>query len=594
MAFQLGRQTLKLPEKQVDKTPNGFQETFKFMTTIHDMGDNISTWSGYDTIDSLYFIYLLKKYKVFCFTRTAPPKFKSYKTLSYIHNSTLVVPATKLTKEDSSILREYFLRYCQKLIPCFRKDSNSPRKDVDIIPIRITLIVKPKTSGGHANIAFIRLRENIVEFVEPHGKYMGSTKYDNITIAKHFKLFVECLNQVVASKKVEHNFSTVLPNEVCPEPHGFQTLESWSKLKKERKESGGYCVLWSLLITELSLLNPTITAREIIRRILSSTKTQQSMNDYMRYVARGYSNYIDSKITKYFSIVFDVKLTLKDLLAIIKRHKKAKISSSHFYVMWNAYIDLESYIITNPHKSMQQVRQDVYNNESEICKNSSYKIQMRMILDKIMNHKQFDALSPVLVDHRKMRQQLMDSLSAGKDKQTTKKVKNPLPSKTKKSVMLDKVKTILKQKKVCPPGKVLNEKTNRCNKVKPSKTVKRQMLVRKECPPGSIRNPKTGRCNKVKPSKTMKRQMLVRKECPPGSIRNPKTGRCNKVKPSKTVKRQMLVRKECPPGSIRNPKTGRCNKVKPSKTVKRQMLVRKECPPGKARNPNTGRCKIIK
>ena len=182
------------------------------MTTVHDMGDTISTWSGYDIIDSLYFIYLLKKYKVFCFTRIAPPKFKNYKTLSYVHNSALIVPATKISTEDSHILRNYYIQYCNKLLPCFKKDSNSPRKDVDIIPLRITLIVKPKTSGGHANMAFIRLSENIVEFVEPHGKYMGSKKYDNPTIAKHFKLFVECLNQVVASKNIQHHFSTVLPN----------------------------------------------------------------------------------------------------------------------------------------------------------------------------------------------------------------------------------------------------------------------------------------------------------------------------------------------------------------------------------------------
>ena len=591
MAFQLGKQTLKLPDKQVDKTPNGFQETLKFMTTVHDMGDTIITWAGYDLIDSLFFIYLLKKYKVFCFTRTAPPKFRNYKSLSYIHNSALVVPATKLSTEDSHILRNYYMQYCNKLLPCFKSDHNSPRKDVDIIPIRITLIIDPKSNGGHANIAFIRLRENIVEFVEPHGKYMGSKKYDNATIASHFMLFVECLNQVVASKNIEHNFSTVLPNEVCPEPYGFQSLESWSKIKKEKKEGGGYCVLWSLLITELSLLNPGITTREIIRRILLNARTQQSMNDYMRYVARGYSNYIDSKITKYFSTVFDVKLSLKDLLSIIKGHKGAKINNKQFYAMWNAYIDIESYIITNPHKSMQQIRKDVYDNNSEICKNSLYKHHMRTIIDKMMNKNHFDAISPVLVDHRKMRQQLVDSLSASKDKQTVKKLKNPIPSRTKKSHVNGHDK---RPTKICPPGKVLNLKTNRCNKIKPSKTAKRQMLVRKECPPGSVRNPQTGRCNKLKPSKTVKRQMLVRKECPPGSVRNPQTGRCNKIKPSKTAKRQMLVRKECPPGSVRNPRTGRCNKLKPSKTAKRQMLVSKECPPGKARNPITGRCKIIK
>jgi serine/threonine protein kinase len=96
--------------------------------------------------------------------------------------------------------------------------------------------------------------------------------------------------------------------------------------------------------------------------------------------------------------------------------------------------------------------------------------------------------------------------------------------------------------KSCPEGKILNPKTNRCNKVKTQK-------VSKKCPPGKILNPKTNRCNKTK-SRTMKK-------CPPGKILNPKTNRCNKTK-SRTMKK-------CPPGKILNPKTNRCNKTKQNK-----------------------------
>lgn len=45
--------------------------------------------------------------------------------------------------------------------------------------------------------------------------------------------------------------------------------------------------------------------------------------------------------------------------------------------------------------------------------------------------------------------------------------------------------------KECPPGTILNEKTKRCNKIKPPK----------ECPPGTILNEKTRRCNKIKENK---------------------------------------------------------------------------------------------
>ena len=49
-------------------------------------------------------------------------------------------------------------------------------------------------------------------------------------------------------------------------------------------------------------------------------------------------------------------------------------------------------------------------------------------------------------------------------------------------------------KKECPPGKVLNPKTNRCNKIK----------TLKPCPPGKERNPKTNRCRNLIPPKPTK------------------------------------------------------------------------------------------
>jgi hypothetical protein len=98
----------------------------------------------------------------------------------------------------------------------------------------------------------------------------------------------------------------------------------------------------------------------------------------------------------------------------------------------------------------------------------------------------------------------------------------------------------IKKTKICPPGKELNIKTNRCVKIKPVSIIK---IIRdkkkkleeelskktKECPPGKVLNQITGRCNKIK-SKTIKI-----KECPPGKMLNPKTNRCVKIK-NKTIK----------------------------------------------------------
>ena len=77
--------------------------------------------------------------------------------------------------------------------------------------------------------------------------------------------------------------------------------------------------------------------------------------------------------------------------------------------------------------------------------------------------------------------------------------------------------------KVCPEGKVLNPRTNRCillkNVNKPYKPPKSPKQP-KVCPEGKVLNPRTNRCIMIKHPKP------AIKVCPEGKILNPKTGRC--------------------------------------------------------------------
>jgi len=59
-------------------------------------------------------------------------------------------------------------------------------------------------------------------------------------------------------------------------------------------------------------------------------------------------------------------------------------------------------------------------------------------------------------------------------------------------------KTKSKSPKKCPPGNVLNPKTNRCNKIKIPKD-----KTLKICPAGKVLNPKTNRCNKISEKKSV-------------------------------------------------------------------------------------------
>ena len=102
-----------------------------------------------------------------------------------------------------------------------------------------------------------------------------------------------------------------------------------------------------------------------------------------------------------------------------------------------------------------------------------------------------------------------------------------------------KRKTIKKNpkisKKVCPKGKILNPKTNRCI-IDRKKNIKSK---KKKCPPGKILNPKTNRCI-IDRSIPEDKVIDFKYRCKPGYIYNHKSDRCVK-KDGPTGKKIMIT-----------------------------------------------------
>jgi len=113
--------------------------------------------------------------------------------------------------------------------------------------------------------------------------------------------------------------------------------------------------------------------------------------------------------------------------------------------------------------------------------------------------------------------------------------------------------------KVCPPGQVRNEITNRCNKPDVPKEPK-------VLPPGYEINPETGRQRKI---------------CGPDEYRDPVTKKCRKNRPQSDMFPDMYQTKSLmslPPGYEINPETGRQRKI---------------CGPDEYRDPVTKKCRKI-
>lgn len=155
--------------------------------------------------------------------------------------------------------------------------------------------------------------------------------------------------------------------------------------------------------------------------------------------------------------------------------------------------------------------------------------------------------------------------------------------------------------KECPPGKILNPKTNRC--IKQPKDTKQP----KECPPGKVLNPKTNRC--IKQPKESKQTKEFKDSKESKQDKQSKDSKQSKQAKDSKQSKQLKQPKECPPGKILNPKTNRCikdvsllPKCKQGEVLRNGKCVcgfkhvwsEKEqkcvCPPGLTYNERTGFC----
>jgi hypothetical protein len=511
--------------------------------------EKISEYEGLATVESMFYLYLLKKYKSPCFLIDSTGDFWEILGLNlYIREF--------YSEEESAQIKNYLERLAEKLVDCINNDAN-----IIIIPLGLTLYSPGvEAPDAHANVLIYRKQFNHIEHFEPHGQ-IGSfvnDKFNNI-IDLFLKLFVECVNVELFKHKTPAQMKDAVPveligsSQVCPRLKGLQSYEDTSTLFKfEDIETSGYCAAWSMFFTELCLKNPTMTSTQILNSLFSAAMQKSlffTTEDYFRHIIRGYATFINEKISTYF------KFLLEDNEINITKLKKMGLD--------------EKILLTRKMKMIIKIEMALTINPNAIDD------RIKFLKKNDRRYKLYDVVNTKAFEFNKLELELLQ-----KYKKNISKFNSPINTPD-TPIIKPKLNVKLKPKKECPPDKELNLKTNRCVKIKPVKTVRQLINDRKDALQEELKN-------KIK-------------ECPPGKVLNPLSGRCIKIK-QKTIKLKKEPKikepkiKVCPPGKEINLKTGRCVKIK-QKTIK----VKKEkapkikvCPSGKERNPKTGRCVNVK
>jgi len=396
----------------------------------------VRQWSGYEIIDTLFYLYLFNKYKNNCLIKH--PGITSSIALGLELHITEKVANRKIYKD-------HLLSVSKQLSECIGRNLNS---------IVIPLYLKTTNgNGGHANLLIYRKNDNTIEHFEPHGAYylLSTNNQMNKLIDIRLNEFMSILNKQLKQNN-KPPVKLIPSNDVCPVIKGLQALEESSTKQKLPLEGGGYCAAWSMFFTELALKNPTIPSNELLNIIYNKLdKDPEKQSNYLRQVIIGYINLIYDKIEKYFYFITGTQGKIDNIIEMFKKGNYRDIIFD-----FSSIINIQNALLNDPSLTKKKYLEILEYRKMKTMNPNEIKELDREI--DILNRMEL-LLSPSPVS----------SLSKTKSK-----------TKAKKSRKLTKTKKV-----ICPEGSKINPITGRCNKIK----------VYPPCPP--TRDPITHRCKRI-------------------------------------------------------------------------------------------------
>lgn len=251
----------------------------------------IDAWDGNLSISTLFYIYLLNKYKSHCLL---------YRGNGYtgFHFSFDIPNETYIDYHSGKII--------EQLVKCIRNG-------VSIIIIPLIVSFKYENDGAttsHTNVLIYRKKWNTIEHFEPHGKMFRNNRELTSWIHEAIKYQMVQLNLALKQRYPV----TLVPSEnTCPQIKGFQKLEEEYTTSRRKPHEDGYCAAWGLFFMELALCNPGIPSKQLQERLYASFEDESTMGNYLLDMIRGYTRMINEKIVKFLDILFDTKFTVESI-----------------------------------------------------------------------------------------------------------------------------------------------------------------------------------------------------------------------------------------------------------------------------------------
>ena len=301
---------LKMPTV-ISKKLNYSEKIAKKMKKTFQLYDKVVPFKTSLHVCNLFYLYLFKKYKMDC-------------VISNLQDGVELLLNLKNTNAIKTRTHDYLIKQTsEKIISCILNGSK-----IIIIPLTFEIFIDGQPMGSHANLLIYRHNTSQLEHFEPHGPtYVGiGEDFVSDQINAFLKGFVKNLNSLIKEEnKLEGKHEKIQPIKlinahfVCSDLQGLQALEAESETPLLIIEPDGYCAAWSMFFTELCLKNPERSSRDIYDAIMERTDLYDDKNTYLRNVIRGYTFFINNKIAKHFSHVFDEDGFLENMESVVEQ-----------------------------------------------------------------------------------------------------------------------------------------------------------------------------------------------------------------------------------------------------------------------------------
>ena len=310
------KNTLTLPIQPIPikrAKNNEIEDTLIFISKFEKGGKAFCKtgleYRAYATLFTLGTLYLLEKYKNDCFI-LQQEKNTNGVVLNIGITYMFKIGTINETYEFNNLknLNKPLNKFIRQIFKCMEKMK--PTDEVIFIPIQFSIILQNGVMSNHANLLIYRKTHGIIDHFEPHG---SNNRYTNgVLFIKDIVKLMNINNRKLGFKYYYNDVAYVPPNYGCPYGfNGFQRIEASLPKNNPGITEKGYCIMWSIFMAEMALMNPTLRNYEITDKVFDWLNSNNNKNsEYLTNVIRGYYHfvhkYMNNHLKKVYNINFDV------------------------------------------------------------------------------------------------------------------------------------------------------------------------------------------------------------------------------------------------------------------------------------------------